>query len=74
MKTKHEVVCRYKHGSCAYEVTVPAGQPVRDAKYLLSDGQKAYWVENFKSFLNPHSIEYHDAKYYGLVVSAEDVE
>jgi len=68
MKTKRDISSATRGG---LKFTIPAGSPVEPAK-LSPDGVQRYWVKPF--VFERNSIERHDATYYGVEVSAEDVE
>ena len=69
LRTKRDMVVAFGPGLS--RATVPAGMPVSPCK--CGTGELLYFVENFGSFLKPGTIERHDATYYGIVVTADDV-
>lgn len=66
MKTKREI--RIENWRDHGPLVIPAGQPV------VPTSHNQFFVESFGSFLDRNSMAYHDAKYYGIRVDAEDVE
>lgn len=69
LRTKRDMVVSFGPGIS--RAKVPAGMPVSPCR--VGTGELRYFVENFGSFLEKGSIERHDATYYGIVVTADDV-
>jgi hypothetical protein len=70
LRTKAEKETRFGPGFS--RALVPKGMPVSPCK--CGTGEILYFVENFGSFIPKSSMAYHDAKHYGIVVTADDVE
>ena len=68
LRTKRDMVVSFGPGIS--RAKVPAGMPVSP---VWIGEELRYFVENFGSFLEKGSIERHDATYYGIVVTADDV-
>lgn len=71
MKTKRDIPFATRGG---LPFTIPAGSPVEPVHHAgdLNPIPGRYWVK--PAAFPKHSIERHDATYYGVEVTEEDVE
>jgi hypothetical protein len=69
VKTKHPIAARTVGG---LSFVIPAGSPVHPARLGPTETAPRFWVS--PAVFPRNSIERHDATYYGVSVTAADVE
>lgn len=73
MKTKHAITMEFGKGRIKAPLTIPAGTRVIKCPPDGDGISRGYFVDDL-SFLDSRTITYHDAYYYGIRVSAQDVD
>jgi hypothetical protein len=70
-RTKEEITTRFTAVQTTYDITIPKHTRCRE----ITSGSTAgsFWVDDL-SWIDRKSILHHDAYYYGIVLSEDQVE